>query len=304
VKESDIALMREAILWAEDCKPKKDSIPKVGAVIAVDGKAIGRGRRGTGNENDDEHAELAALQRLADNKSQLPQATLYTTLEPCTREVRTRELECCTELILQHKIKKVFVGILDPNQSVTGKGVSTLQNSGVEVVLFPHDLAQQIRAMNADFIRCQQTLGAIIITPKNGDSLETSKKGGKQTIRLKCLNSPTDDNYLLTSRNGLYWPQRGPFRQIEEKVWEIDAYFGTTGTHSLHIVTATEIGKVLIDYYRLVVRQNLERREKLKELKKLTEADLNVLGGDYFGIPMTSIPKGLRSEASINVTIC
>jgi pyrimidine deaminase RibD-like protein len=81
---------------------------KVGAVIAIGNKPLGRGRRGRGNEGDDDHAEQDALKQVAD-VTQLPQATLYTTLEPCTRAVRTKELECCTELILQHKIKKVFI---------------------------------------------------------------------------------------------------------------------------------------------------------------------------------------------------
>src|SRR5437899_1830713 len=138
--DQDLALMRQAITWAEECNPMKESIPKVGAIIAVDGVAIGHGRRGTGNEGDDEHAECDAIGRVED-KGRLPQATLYTTLEPCTRAVRSKELECCTELILQHKIKKIFIGILDPNQGVTGKGLWELQTHGVEVELFPHDLA-------------------------------------------------------------------------------------------------------------------------------------------------------------------
>ena len=37
--ETDIGLMREAITWADGCKPKKDSIPKVGAIIAIGPKA-------------------------------------------------------------------------------------------------------------------------------------------------------------------------------------------------------------------------------------------------------------------------
>lgn len=49
--------MKEAIAWADDCHPVKENIPKVGAIIAVGDKAIGRGRRGTGKEGDDEHAE-------------------------------------------------------------------------------------------------------------------------------------------------------------------------------------------------------------------------------------------------------
>jgi|ERR1022692_1430897 pyrimidine deaminase RibD-like protein len=113
--------------------------------------------RGTGREDDDEHAEWDALEKVRD-KSALAGATLYTTLEPCTPPVRSKPLECCTELVLQHQIKRVFVGMLDPNQGVTGKGLLRLQEAGVEVALFPHDLSAAIRAENAAFIRSQQTL--------------------------------------------------------------------------------------------------------------------------------------------------
>jgi hypothetical protein len=199
----------------------------------------------------------------------------------------------------------VFIGVLDPNQGVTGKGLWKLQDNNVEVELFPHALAQKIRSSNADFIRCQQTLGAKIVSPKNREVLKTTTTGGRHAIRVSCLNAPTANNYLFTSRNGLYWPQPDPFRSVAKNEWEIDAYFGSTGEHSLHIVTATELGQVLIEYYRMMVRWNLERRERLsKEYKPTEEEDLKrLLGGDYFGIPMTGLRKGLRSEVSITVTI-
>ena len=120
--ETDVLYMREAIEWAKGCSPISESIPRVGAIIAVGDKVLGRGRRGTGRKGDDEDAEWHAFQQVKD-KDHLPEATIHTTLEPCTPEVRTRPLECCTELILQHEIRKVFIGILDPNQGVTGKGL-------------------------------------------------------------------------------------------------------------------------------------------------------------------------------------
>jgi len=292
--------MRQAIDWASGCKPIKDSIPKVGAVIAIGERVIGRGRRGTGVEGDDQHAEWHALREVTD-KTKLPEATLYTTLKPCTRDVRTKGLESCTELIHQHKIKRVFIGILDPNQGVTGKGLWRLQDSGVEVTLFPHNLGQEIRSMNAPFIRSQRTLGATIISPKNGDVLKTSETQGKHPIRFKCLNPPGTDYYLFSFRQGLCWPQPGPFRQVEEGVWEIDAYFGATEEHTLHLVTANDLGRALIEYYRKIVRLSTERREKLKN--EITTEQLALLGGDYPGIQMNGLPKGFRSEASVAITI-
>jgi pyrimidine deaminase RibD-like protein len=296
-------MMDRAIRWAGGCSPRNPRIPKVGAIIAIGDEVIGRGRRGTGEEGDDDHAERHALLQVAD-KSRLPEAALYTTLEPCTAEVRTQGDDCCTELILQHRIKKVFIGILDPNQGVTGKGLSKLQERNVEIELFPHELAQQIRASNADFIKSQQAFGAEIVSPTDGEILKTSTTPHRHAIRVTCMNAPTANNYLFTSHDGLYWPQPGPFRSVGKQEWEIDAHFGTTGEHSLHIVTATETGQVLIEYYRHVTRWNLERRERLVKQYKPSEEDLmRLLGGDYFGIPMTGLQKGLRTEDSITVII-
>jgi diaminohydroxyphosphoribosylaminopyrimidine deaminase / 5-amino-6-(5-phosphoribosylamino)uracil reductase len=128
--------MLSAIKQAKKCTPIAERIPKVGAIIAIGKRVIARGYRGTGNIHDDDHAELTAIRKVAD-KSQIPQATLYTTLEPCTKEVRSDPLKCCTELIKQVKFKKVFIGILDPNQGVTGKGLWDLQQHGIDVELFP-----------------------------------------------------------------------------------------------------------------------------------------------------------------------
>src|SRR5271165_7413050 len=115
MNKTDKVMMNKAIALSEKCEPTADRIPRVGAVIAISKTVIGRGHRGTGKAGDDDHAELVAINKV-DDKTQLPEATLYTTLEPCTKEVRTEPLNCCTELITQHGIKKVFIGILDPNQ--------------------------------------------------------------------------------------------------------------------------------------------------------------------------------------------
>jgi pyrimidine deaminase RibD-like protein len=303
--DQDRKFMQEAIDWANACHPIKGSIPKVGAIIAVNGKAIGRGRRGTGKEGDDNHAEKNAFHDIKDqDRSLLPHATLYTTLEPCTGEVRTIPLECCTHLILQHQIKKVFVGMLDPNQGVTGKGLYRLQESGVEVALFPHIMAQKIRVQNIDFIRTQQTLGARIISPENGAILQTHKTGGKHTVRIECLNSPTSSNHLFCLRQGVCYPQPGRFRHIEKRIWEVDVNFGATGDHVLHIVTANDLGNVLVQYYQKVVQDNLGRRSRLKvKLDPNVFDEPGLLGGDYIGIQMNGVPKGFQSEASVSVTI-
>jgi pyrimidine deaminase RibD-like protein len=295
----DLEFMEEAIRWADACQPAKQSIPKVGAVVAVGPRVIGRGRWGTGVEGDDRHAEEDAIKSVQET-SLLAQATLYTTLEPCTPDVRRDPTWCCTELIRRLQIKRVFIGILDPNQGVRGKGLWRLQDTGVEVALFPHDLSKKIRIQNEAFIRFQEGLRATIVTPKAGDILRTYESGGKQALRFTCVNGPGPSTYLLIYKNGQYWPQPDLPRFIEQDgVWEIVAHFGATGDHELRLVTADDLGNVLIQYYRKVVDENLNRRRRLRA----QGIDVSTLGGDYPGIQMSGLPKGLRIEASVAVYV-
>jgi pyrimidine deaminase RibD-like protein len=303
MSDEDLGFMSGAIDWAEGCKPKFERIPKVGAIIvAKGGKVIGRGRRGTGIEGDDKHAEREAIYGVKD-KTELPESTMFTTLEPCTPEVRANKDECCTELILRHRIKRVVIGILDPNQGVRGKGIWQLQTEGVEVELFPHALAEKIRAANAPFILSQEILGAEIISPENGEILKTYETRGRHPIRFTCVNPPGPNNHLLAFQEGLCWPQLTQFRQVADagNTWEIDAHFGTTGDYTLSIVESNELGKLLVDYYAQVLNENVMRRDHLKG--KLNDPDAKVLANTHIGIPMTRLPKGLRLEASVKVTI-
>ena len=121
--EFDQKHMNDAIALAQECAPFEERIPLVGAVIAIGPTVIGRAHRGTGKPGDGDHAEKIALAGVVDRK-QLPEATIYTTLEPCTREVRSDPENACTELISKAGVKRVFIGILDPNQGVRGKGLS------------------------------------------------------------------------------------------------------------------------------------------------------------------------------------
>jgi pyrimidine deaminase RibD-like protein len=296
---SDLKFMREAIDWANNCTPIRRDIPKVGAVITSSDTVLARGRRGCGQEGDNEHAEWNAFHSVPD-KSKFAGATLYTTLEPCTKDVRTRPLESCTELIIQHQISRVLVGTLDPNQGVTGKGLLRLQEAGIEVSLFPHDFSKEIRAINVDFIRSQQTLSATILSPKEGEELRTYATQGRHTVRFKCSNPPDSSTYLLVYRGGQFWPQPGPFQMVEPGIWEVDAHFGSTGEFSLQLAYAGDLGNALVRYHRKIIQQNKERRELLKD--KLRE-DSHLLGGDYPGIEMNGLPKGIQLEASVSVRV-
>jgi pyrimidine deaminase RibD-like protein len=294
---TDLKHMRKAIELARTCEPvDPDRNPPVGAVFAIGEVVVGQGRRGTGKLGDDEHAEHNALETIAD-RSQLRQATVYTTLEPCTQGVRSRPHLCCTELIRQHEVKKVFIGCLDPNQGVCGKGVLELQKHTIEVELFPPDLAQEIRILMARFNAAQQLLGVRIINPPARNIIITASPKGTYKLRFECNTTPDDNVIAITNRNGSWWPQPGSPQKVAEREWEFEIRYGSFGTQEVHIVTVSDAGSVLIDYFWQTAGQTERRRSRLSE--KLGDAEARLLDGDMSGIPMGHLPKGLRSEGFV-----
>lgn len=116
--------------------------PCVGAVIVKEGKIVGEGyhkKAGT------PHAEVHAINDAAENAAD---STIYVTLEPCNHFGRTPP---CTQAILQAGIKKVVVGMPDPNPSVEGGGCEFLKRKGIETVCGV--LEEECRAINRPFIK-------------------------------------------------------------------------------------------------------------------------------------------------------
>lgn len=119
--------MRRALELASLGAGKVSPNPMVGCVIVHGGKIIGEGwHRQFGGP----HAEPNAIASVQD-KTLLPQATLYVTLEPCNHFGKTPP---CSDLILSHGIPKVVVANVDPNPLVAGTGLQKLRGKGVEVI--------------------------------------------------------------------------------------------------------------------------------------------------------------------------
>jgi diaminohydroxyphosphoribosylaminopyrimidine deaminase/5-amino-6-(5-phosphoribosylamino)uracil reductase len=99
--------------------------PMVGAVIVKDGNVIGQGYH-------EKYGQLHAERNALANCSVSPEGgTIYVTLEPCCHYGKTPP---CTEAIIESGIKRVVIGSLDPNPLVSGKGVLTLRQHGIEVI--------------------------------------------------------------------------------------------------------------------------------------------------------------------------
>lgn len=98
--------------------------PLVGAVIVKDDRIIGQGYHA---RYGDLHAERNAFANLTEDAEG---AEMYVTLEPCCHFGKQPP---CTQAIVEHRIKKVYVGSDDPNEKVAGKGIAFLREHGIEV---------------------------------------------------------------------------------------------------------------------------------------------------------------------------
>ena len=124
--------LKRAIDLARKGKYLTKPNPMVGCVIVKDSEVIAEGYHMKYGSN---HAEINALEDLNKNnnisEAEFRQLTLYCTLEPCCHHGKTGP---CTDAIIKSGIKKVVIGIKDPNPKVSGSGIKQLEDNGIEVL--------------------------------------------------------------------------------------------------------------------------------------------------------------------------
>ncbi|WP_027339145.1 bifunctional diaminohydroxyphosphoribosylaminopyrimidine deaminase/5-amino-6-(5-phosphoribosylamino)uracil reductase RibD [Halonatronum saccharophilum] len=156
----DEKYMKVALELAQKADGRTSPNPLVGAVIVKGEKVIGRGYHQYAGGP---HAEINALK---DADRQAQGANLYVTLEPCSHYGKTPP---CTQAILDSGIKRVFIGMEDPNPRVSGRGIQLLKENGVEVEV--GILEEKAKKINEVFIKYITTKRPYIIL-KNGITLD------------------------------------------------------------------------------------------------------------------------------------
>jgi diaminohydroxyphosphoribosylaminopyrimidine deaminase/5-amino-6-(5-phosphoribosylamino)uracil reductase len=204
----DAATMRLALEEARKALPSPN--PPVGAVVvSAEGQVVGVAHHVRAGE---EHAEIAALRAAGEGARG---GTLYVTLEPCNHHGRTPP---CVDAILKAGIRRVVIGVLDPNPNVTGGGAQRLAEAGITVDVIP--ASAEARAVIAPWTKYITT--------------------GMPYVSLKLALSL--DGRIATRSGASKWVT-GP--EARAKVQELRAQ---------HDAVAVGIGTALADDPRLTVR--------------------------------------------------
>lgn len=140
----DRDLLKQAIALADRC-PFSPTAFAVGALIATsDGAVLGEGWSRKSDPH--EHAEEAALAAVADeNRALLKEATIYSSLEPCS--TRASRPVTCTQHILNTGIPRIVYAWQEPPIFVDCVGAEILADAQRDVIQI-EDLADLARKPN------------------------------------------------------------------------------------------------------------------------------------------------------------
>ncbi len=252
--------------------------PMVGCVIVHNDKIIGEGFT---NPYGGAHAEVNAINSVKDKKL-LSNAVLYVSLEPCSHFGKTPP---CTNLIIEHKIPEVFIGLQDPHDKVAGRGIEKLKASGCKVTIGV--LEKECRVHHKRFLSFQEKKRPYIILKwaetedgfmapaskmraKNPTPFWITNTYSKQLVHkwrseeqaiLVGTNTVLADNPKLNVRN---WEGKHPIRVILDKDLNVPSNFHVLNAKIKTIVlTQTDdsskylngIDYELIDFSSEIVQQ-------------------------------------------------
>lgn len=216
----NIKYMEMALELAQKGTGHVNPNPLVGAVVVKNNRVVGTGYHGFYGGS---HAEVYALDKAGDNAKD---ADIYITLEPCSHYGKTPP---CVKKIIDSGIKRCFIGSIDPNPLVSGKGIEILREHDIEV--HTGILKQECDSLNKVFfkyinkklpylfLKCAITLDGKIAA-RSGDSKWISNEAAREKVQyyrskymgiMVGINTVLNDNPRLTARieNG-----RNPFRII------------------------------------------------------------------------------------------
>ena len=139
--------MKAAIKQAKKAE-NIDEVP-IGCVIVYHGKIIARGyNRRNIDKNTLSHAELNAIKKASKRLGdwRLDDCEMYVTLEPC---------QMCAGAIVQSRIKKIYIGSMNPKAGSAGSVINLLQGKEFnhQVEIESGILQEECSGMLSDFFK-------------------------------------------------------------------------------------------------------------------------------------------------------
>lgn len=283
--------MRRALELARKGEGHTSPNPMVGCVVVKDGRIISEGYHEKYGEF---HAERNALTRCTEDTAG---ADLYVTLEPCCHQGKTPP---CTDIIIEKKIARVFVGSMDSNPLVAGKGVQILRDHGIYVETGILDA--ECRKLNEVFyhyiatktpfvvMKYAMTLDGKIACATGDSKWVTGEIARTQVHRMRGryrgimvgIGTVLADDPMLNCRveGGV-----DPVRIICDS--------------NLHIPTESQIVKTASDIETIVAcsQEALESERKQEKIRRLKEARIQIIGTEgAHGVNLVELMKKLGGQ--------
>lgn len=198
--------------------------PMVGAVLVHHDRVIGEGWH---QQYGQAHAEVNCFNSIApEDKHLIGESILYVSLEPCAHYGKTPP---CAALIIQQKVKEVFVACVDPFAKVAGKGIAMIREAGIP--LTTGILEAEAIALNKRFFTYHQSQRPYVIlkwaqsadgyiAPEGGQKVMLSNDLSQRWVHrmrsreqaiLIGYNTALQDNPYLTNR---YFGTHQPLRVV------------------------------------------------------------------------------------------
>lgn len=267
--------MQRALELAQLAQGDVSPNPMVGCVIVHNGKIIGEGWH---QHYGEPHAEVNAVANVLD-KAQLPESTVYVTLEPCSHFGKTPP---CADLLIKHQVKKVVVCNKDPFPLVAGQGIEKLRQAGIEVSVGL--LEQKGAELNKRFFTAVEQKRPYIILKWAetadgyiaGDNYQAVKISNQLSHKFSHKWRSEEDAIMVGTNTAIY---DNP--QLNVRMW--------TGRNPIRVIIDKQLRIPMMHHLLDNKQKTIIYNDKIEKIEKLTTYVKVPDGADYTTFIITDL---------------
>ncbi len=222
--EKDCAYMARALRLAERGRFSAHPNPVVGCVLVRDDAIVGEGwHQQTGAA----HAEVNALQSAG---GEAAGSTAYVTLEPCAHHGKTPP---CADALVDARVARVVIAMVDPNPLVAGKGIARLKDAGI--IVEQGLMADVAASLNRGFLT-RVTSGRPFVRVKVACSIDGAIAMANGESQWITGPEARNDVQRLRARSGAVMTGIGTVLADDPSLNVRDKRFEAGGLHPLRVV--------------------------------------------------------------------